>query len=119
MKAVVINHYGPPEVLEHTTLDRPAITDHELLVKVHATSVNPVECSLRQGKLRPFIRVKFPFVLGVDVFGEVEEVGAAVTKFKPGDKVYAFLRESRGGVYAEYAAVPEAWAGIAPQNLTP
>jgi NADPH:quinone reductase-like Zn-dependent oxidoreductase len=119
MKAIVINHYGPPEVLEHSTLDRPAITDQELLVKVHATSVNPVECSLRQGKLRPFIRVKFPFVLGVDVFGEVEEVGAAVTKFKPGDKVYAFLRESRGGAYAEYAAVPEAWAGIAPRNLTP
>ena len=96
----------------------PPITDHELLIKVFATSVNPVECALRQGKLRPFVRIKFPFVLGVDVFGEVEEVGSAVTRFKKGDKIYAFLRESRGGGYAEYAAVPEAWAALAPQNIS-
>jgi len=67
MNAVVINRYGPPDVLEYTTLARPDVTDHDLLIRVYATSVNPVECALRQGKLRPFVRVRFPFVLGVDL----------------------------------------------------
>jgi NADPH:quinone reductase-like Zn-dependent oxidoreductase len=118
MKAIVINRYGGPEVLEYTDVERPCIAEDEILVRVRATSVNPVECFIRSGRLRRFFRLKLPAILGVDVSGEVVEVGAAVQKFKAGDEVYAFIRESRGGAYAEYAAVPAAWAGRKPVNLS-
>jgi NADPH:quinone reductase-like Zn-dependent oxidoreductase len=118
MKAVVINRYGGPEVLEYVDVDRPRIAEDEILVRVRATSVNPVECAIRSGRLRIFFRLKLPTILGVDVSGEVAEVGAAIKKFKVGDEVYAFIRESRGGAYAEFAAVPATWAGRKPANLS-
>lgn len=114
---MVINRYGPPEVLEYATVETPTIRADELLVKVHATSVNPVECRIRSGQLRAIFRIKLPAILGVDVSGEVVAVGSSVQNFKVGDEVYAFIRESRGGAYAEYVAVPAIWVGRKPANL--
>lgn len=118
MQAIIINRYGGPEVLELATVDRPHIKENELLVKVQATSINPVECAMRRGQLKYLFRLKFPAILGVDVSGEVVEVGATVNNFKVGDAAYAFLRPNVSGAYAEYAAVPAAWTGIKPANLS-
>lgn len=118
MKAVVIRQYGPPEVLEYATVERPFPKENEVLVKAHASSVNPVDCAIRRGQLKRFIRLKLPAILGVDVSGEVVEVGAAVKNLKVGEEVYAFLRPHVSGAYAEYAAVPAAWAGSKPTNIS-
>ena len=117
MKAMLINKYGSPNVFEQKEVPVPKINDHELLVKVYGSSVNPVDCALRKGKLKSFIRLKLPTVLGVDVNGIVEKIGNNVTQFTLGDRVYAFLGLQRNGAYAEFVAIPESYAATIPSNL--
>jgi NADPH:quinone reductase-like Zn-dependent oxidoreductase len=117
LKAVVINRYGSPDVLENASLPRPSIGKNEILVRVRATSVNPVDCGTRSGRYRYVFLLSFPAVLGVDVAGEVVEAGGCVKCFRAGDMVYAYIREGRGA-YAEYAAFPASWAGRKPGNLS-
>jgi len=113
MKAIVQSEYGPPEVLKLTTVDRPIPQDHEVLVQVHAASVNAGDWHLMRGT--PFlIRVMFGGlrkpaikILGMDMAGQVEAVGQAVTQFQPGDAVFGDLSEWGFGAFAEYVAVPE------------
>jgi NADPH:quinone reductase-like Zn-dependent oxidoreductase len=121
MKAIVQSRYGPPEeVLELQEVEKPVVGDHEVLVKVHASSVNiadwifltgrPYPVRLMSGLLRPKCRIP-----GLDVAGRVEAVGKSVTRFKPGDEVYG---ESKGGAYAEYVSVSEELLVPKPANLT-
>lgn len=112
-----IYKYGGPEVFEWDEIPLPNIKDNELLVKVYGSSVNPVDCAIRQGNLKGVIRLELPTVLGVDVSGLVEKVGKHVTRFMVGDRVYAFQGLDRNGGYAEYAAVPESYAATIPVNL--
>ncbi|MBI3611191.1 MAG: NAD(P)-dependent alcohol dehydrogenase [Nitrospirae bacterium] len=117
MKAILYRRYGPPEVLEYGELPEPKITDRQLLVKVHAASVNPVDWKFRSGKPRiPFL--KLPRIPGLDIAGEAVRVGNAVSRFKTGDVVYGMLSAFSGGGCAEYAAVPDRNAAIKPRNLT-
>lgn len=118
MKAVVIQDYGSPEVLQSTEIATPTVKPDQLLVKVHATSVNPVDWKIRQGLLKFLTGKRFPMVLGFDLSGAVVEVGSSVTRFQPGDEIYARLKQFPGGAYAEYAAVPESLAARKPQNMT-
>lgn len=118
MKAAIINRYGGAEVLQYADVDLPRITQTQMLVKVHATSVNPVDWKIRTGQLQLITGYKFPIVLGFDVSGEVVEVGNGVTHFKPGDSVYARLDSLPGGAYAEYAAVSDSCACLKPNNMT-
>jgi NADPH:quinone reductase-like Zn-dependent oxidoreductase len=85
MKAVLINRYGSAEVLQYADVEKPQIKSDQLLVKVHATSVNPIDWKIRKGMLKILTGMKFPMILGFDVSGEVVEVGEKVTLFKPGD----------------------------------
>ena len=117
MKAMLIYRYGSPDVFEWEDIHVPQIKDNELLVKAYGSSVNPVDCAIRQGYLRLFIKLELPTVLGVDISGIVEKVGKKVTKFAVGDRVYAFLGLNRNGAYAEYVAVPESHAAAIPSNL--
>jgi NADPH:quinone reductase-like Zn-dependent oxidoreductase len=106
MKAIVQRRFGPPDVLELREVEKPAIGDGDVLVRVRASSVNPADWHVIRG--RPFLvrlagyglRTPKKPVPGSDVAGVVEAVGAAVTTFRPGDDVYGFGR----GAYAEYAA---------------
>ncbi len=82
MKAVIINRYGGAEVLEEAAVEKPQIRSNEALVKVCATSVNPIDWKNRSGLLKSLTRNKFPFILGFDVSGEVVEVGKSVTRFR-------------------------------------
>ncbi len=118
MKAAIINRYGGAEVLQYADVDLPRIAQTQMLVKVHATSVNPVDWKIRTGQLQLITGYKFPIVLGFDVSGEVMEVGNGVTHFKPGDLVYARLDSLPGGAYAEYAAVSDSCACLKAHNMT-
>ena len=102
MKAMVLTKFGGPENFEPQERDRPAPGANEVLVKVHATSVNPADAGVRSGMFGPM--VELPLVLGYDVAGTVEEVGAGVEGFAPGDEVYyaVELMDRRGGANAEY-----------------
>jgi NADPH:quinone reductase-like Zn-dependent oxidoreductase len=118
MKAIAIRGYGSADVLQYEDLPTPKIKSDQLLVKVHAASVNPVDWKIRQGMLQLITGYAFPKILGFDLSGEVVEVGSAVTLFKPGDLIYACLSVAFGGAYAEYAAVPEKVAAMKPANMT-
>ncbi|MEQ9367804.1 MAG: NAD(P)-dependent alcohol dehydrogenase [Coleofasciculus chthonoplastes F3-SA18-01] len=118
MKSVAINHYGGTDVLHLIDLPTPSIKTNEILVKVHATSVNPIDWKIRQGMLQLLTGYSFPMILGFDISGEVVEVGTAVTRFQPGDQIYACLDNLTGGAYAEYAVVSEPAACPKPEKLS-
>jgi NADPH:quinone reductase-like Zn-dependent oxidoreductase len=111
MKAAVHTRYGPPDVVRISELDKPAATDNEVLVKVHATTVNRTDSGLRAAK--PFINRFFTglrrprvTVLGNEFAGAVEAVGSSVTSFQVGDRVFGY-NGTRFGAHAEYLAMPE------------
>jgi NADPH:quinone reductase-like Zn-dependent oxidoreductase len=117
MKAVRIHAYGGPEVLTYEDVPLPAIAADDLLIRVHAAAINPVDWKIREGYLRGFIDYKLPIVLGWDVSGVVEAVGADVTTFKPGDEVYSRPNIERNGAYAEYIAVKASEVALKPQSI--
>ena len=118
MRAAVYRHYGGPEVLEVTEIDAPRPGAEELLVRVRAAGINPVDWKIRSGSLRPFASATFPMIPGCDLAGEVIEVGSGVTRFRPGDAVYAMLEPAAGGACGEVAAVPESAAAHLPETLS-
>jgi len=123
MKAAVHTRYGPPEVARISEVEKPAAKDNEVLVKVHATTVNRTDCGLRAAE--PFVNRFFTglirprvTVLGNEFAGEVEAVGSGVTSFEVGDKVFGF-NGSRFGAHAEYVAIPEDGSvATMPANVT-
>jgi NADPH:quinone reductase-like Zn-dependent oxidoreductase len=119
MKAITCSRYGPPDVLAFEDIDEPTVGDSEVLVRVRAASVNPRDWHFLRGLpyvMRPTgLRLPEHGVLGSDVAGQVEAVGRAVTRFRPGDEVYANVLE---GAFAEYASVPEDVLAAKPANLT-
>ena len=90
MKAIVIHEFGGPEVLKYEDAPRPEPKEDEVLIKVIAAGVNPVDASIRAGHMRRFTGEKLPLIPGMDVAGVVEKTGAKITKFKAGDAVYAY-----------------------------
>jgi len=118
MRAAVIDGYGGPDRFEIREVEKPSPGPGQLLVRVRAASVNPVDWKLRKGSLR-FVRpARFPLILGYDVAGEVEAIGAEVSHFAPGDPVYASTDNPHGGGYAEYVLVGEAATALKPASLT-
>src|SRR5260221_13215805 len=116
MKAIRIHQYGGPEVLAQVELQRPTPGPNEVLIKVHAASVNPFDWKARAGYVKEFFPLTFPATLGSDVSGTVEEVGPGAALFKRGDEVYASLGLEGGG-YAEYAVAKEAIVAEKPGTL--
>src|SRR5258706_12388922 len=116
MKAIRIHQYGGPEVLAQVEMPRPAPGANEVLIKVHAASVNPFDWKARAGYVKEFFPLTFPATLGSDVSGTVEEVGPGGVLFKQGDEVYASLGLEGGG-YAEYAVASEAIVASKPRTL--
>ena len=117
MKAIVIRGYGAAEVLQYEDVEKPKIQPEQLLVKVHASSVNPIDWKTRKGMLSILTGNKFPLILGFDVAGEVVEVGSQVTRFKVGDAIYGST-SFPGGAYAELAVVTESLAAPKPKNMS-
>src|SRR5205814_10649856 len=104
MKAVRIERYGNEEVVALAEVERPTPGDNELLVKVRAAAVNPVDWKIRDG-LGEMFGLKPPLILGCEVAGAVEAVGDHTKDFVVGDEVYGYLGAHSGG-YAEYVAAP-------------
>jgi NADPH:quinone reductase-like Zn-dependent oxidoreductase len=123
MKAAVNTRYGPPEVVRVSDVDKPTARDNELLVKVHATTVNRTDCGYRAAKpfiLRLFSGLLRPrvTVLGNEFAGEVEAVGSDVTSFEVGDRVFGYT-EGPFGAHAEYMTIREdGWLATMPANVT-
>lgn len=117
MKVIFYEKHGEADVLQYGEQPKPEVKKGELLVRVHATSVNQVDWKLRQGKIFPVAPFTSAIIPGRDVAGEVVETGEAVTKFKPGDKVFGMLDTALGGACAEFAILPEAVAVLMPKNL--
>jgi NADPH:quinone reductase-like Zn-dependent oxidoreductase len=123
MKAVTCKRYGSPDVLQIEVIETPAPQDDQVLVKVHAASVNAGDWHLLRGD--PFLvrlafglfRPKFS-VLGADIAGTVEAVGANAERFQPGDEVFGDISECGFGAFAEYACVPESVLVSKPENIS-
>src|SRR4030042_2719512 len=118
MKAAVIYQYGSPDVFRIEEFPKPVIRSNEVLIKVHAASINPVDWKQRQGWHRLFLKAHFPVVLGYDVSGVIEECDESVKKFKKGDEVYTRLTRRFGRAFAEYAAASESTVAKKPANIT-
>ncbi|MBZ5636336.1 MAG: NADP-dependent oxidoreductase [Acidobacteriia bacterium] len=117
MKAIRFHTYGTPDVLVYEDVPKPEPAAGEVLVKVYATSVNPIDWKIRAGHLRGFREYPLPFILGWDVSGVVESLGPEVTQWKPGDEVYGRPDIGRNGAYAEYIAVKETELARKPKRL--
>lgn len=115
MKAMVIREYGSADVFTYEEVEVPAIKPDELLVKVHAAGVNPIDWKIRKGMLKIISGNKFPMVLGFDLAGVVLQVGSQVSNFRVGDEIYGSVGLP-GGAYAEIAAVPEKVAAVKSTN---
>jgi len=117
MKAIRFHAHGGPEVLMYEDVPTPEPAAGEVLVKVHATSVNPIDWKVRAGHMKGFRDYPLPFILGWDVSGVVESCGSDVTQWKPGDEVYGRPDGARNGAYAEYIVVREGELARKPGKL--
>src|SRR6266481_549902 len=117
MKAIRIHNYGGPEVLKYEDAPRPQPQAGEVLVRVHAAGVNPIDWKVREGHMKDFWPHKFPLILGWDLSGMVEELGRGVSQFKIGDEVYSIPDPTRAGAYADYIVVRELELALKPNSL--
>jgi len=117
MKAIRIHNYGGPEVLKYEDAPRPKPQAGEVLIRVHAAGVNPIDWKVREGEMKDFWPHKFPLILGWDLSGVVEELGKGVSRFKIGDEVYGLPDPTRGGAYADYIVVRESELALKPDSL--
>jgi NADPH:quinone reductase-like Zn-dependent oxidoreductase len=118
MKAIRMHDYGGPEVLVYEEAPRPPVQPGDVLVRVHAAGVNPIDWKVRAGHTKDWLRHKLPLVPGWDLSGQIEEVGpAAAGHFNKGDEVFAMADVTRDGAYAEYIAVNAAAVARKPKSL--
>jgi alcohol dehydrogenase len=118
MKAFIIDRYGNNDVVRPGDLPEPEVRANDVLVEVHAASVNPVDIRIRNGKLKQVLPVRFPVAMGIDFAGVVTRVGSDVRRFKPGDEVYGQSDLERIGTFAEYVATNEHSVAHKPSSLT-
>jgi NADPH:quinone reductase-like Zn-dependent oxidoreductase len=124
MKAIVYTEYGPPDVLQLKELDKPTFKEDDVLVKVHAASVNAYDWHLLTADIF-LVRLMGGGLnkpkntrLGADIAGRVEAVGGNVKQFQPGDEVFGDIAGLGGGSFAEYVSVPESALALKPANLS-
>ena len=117
MQALQLKQYGGPDHVAFAELPRPTPGPGELLVRVHAVGLNPIDNLIPNGDFKPILKLRLPATLGSDLAGVVVEVGTGVTRFKVGDAVYASIFDTPYGSLAEFAVVPEQAAALKPANL--
>jgi NADPH:quinone reductase-like Zn-dependent oxidoreductase len=113
MKAIVVHQFGGPEVLKYEDTPRPEPKEDEILIRTMAAGVNPVDAFIRAGR---YGNGNLPYIPGMEVAGVVEKTGAKITKFKPGDQVYAHLGFKDGG-YAEFSVAKENEVATKPKTI--
>ncbi len=120
MKASYFEEFGELDEIKTGTLKRPEPGEGEILVRVKAAGVNPVDAAVARGMLNDVIPAEFPAVPGWDMAGVVEECGYAARRFKKGDEVYAYARRPtvQHGTFAEYVSIPESYVAKRPQQIS-
>src|SRR4051794_19377636 len=121
MRAIAVNEWGGRDKLELLDdLEPPPVAPDSVLLRVRAAGLNPVDTKIRKGRMAGAFPVHFPVILGWDAAGIVEEVGPAVTWFKPGDAAYGYCRRQdlQYGTYAEFVSVPEGYLAHMPEELS-
>jgi NADPH:quinone reductase-like Zn-dependent oxidoreductase len=116
MKAFVIDAYR--QTMHEAEVATPSVGDHDVLVRVHAASVNQLDAGIRDGTFRQILPYRLPLILGNDLAGVVVEVGAKVDRFTPGDEVYGRPDKNRIGTFAEFIAVDERDLAAKPASIT-
>ncbi|MEF9956163.1 MAG: NADP-dependent oxidoreductase [Acinetobacter sp.] len=116
MKAIYIERYGNIDGVQIGELPKPALQPDDVLIHIHAASINPLDLRVLEGEFKAILPVKFPFILGNDLAGVVVEVGSQIKKFKIGDEVYA--KTDQTGAFAEYAVVKASTLSLKPKNLS-
>ena len=117
MRAVRIHNYGGPEVLKFEDAPQPQPENGDLLIRVQAASVNPIDWKVREGRFKDVIHHTLPFIPGWDFSGIVEALGPNTNKFKQGDEVFARPDIARNGAYADYIVVKESEVAFKPRSL--
>lgn len=117
MKAVRIHQYGGPEVLKFEDAPRPQPAAGELLIRIHAAAVNPVDWKIREGHLKERVAYSLPLILGWDLSGTVEATGPGATRLQKGDDVFTRPDIARNGAYAEYIVVRESEVAHKPKSI--
>lgn len=119
MRAMAIERFGEPETLELTDISRPVPSRGEILVRVVAAGVNPIDRLICKGRFAETVPHAFPLIPGFELAGVVEELGEGATRFRKGDRVWAMVRHKtiQSGCYADYVAVPEALVAMMPAKL--
>lgn len=118
MKAYIVDAFKKNAPLRLGEVPEPEVGHNDVLVKVHAVSLNVLDSKLRDGEFRPILPYKPPFIAGHDVAGTIVRAGAGVRKFKVGDEVYSRPRDGRTGTFAQYIAIDEADVALKPRNLS-
>ena len=118
MKAFILDSYGSNDKVRFGEMPEPQLRDGDVLVQIHAASVNPVDAKIRDGKFKLILKHRLPFILGNDLAGVVVRVGPKVRAFKPGDEVYACADQDRIGSFAELIAIKESHLAIKPKTLS-
>jgi NADPH:quinone reductase-like Zn-dependent oxidoreductase len=118
MKAFIVDRYGNNDGVRAGEMPDPEVRDDDVLVQIHAASVNPLDLKIRGGSLKLILPYRLPFVLGNDLAGVVVRVGSRVQRFKRGDEVYARPDQDRIGAFAEFISIKEDAVASKPKELT-
>ncbi|WP_284452867.1 NADP-dependent oxidoreductase [Parachlamydia acanthamoebae] len=120
MKAIIVERFGGAERLKFGEFPKPQLQEHEILVEIQCTSVNPVDWKIREGLLSKVFPTRFPYIPGWDASGIVVECGAKTKKFKKGDRIFSYCRKSEvhEGTYAEYISIEEKHVALMPSSLS-
>lgn len=118
MKAAIINQFGKSDVFEIKDIEIPIIKPDQVLIKVKAVSLNPIDWKQRKGNHKYVLGSPFPIILGYDVSGEVVEVGKEIKSFKKGDLVFGVLDNKYGGALAEFAVGHEKCFSLKPKEIS-
>ncbi|MHA8064683.1 NADP-dependent oxidoreductase [Aquirufa aurantiipilula] len=118
MKAYTINKYGKEEKFLQSEIPQPTAKDHEVLIQIHATSINPLDFKLKNGEFKLFMPYRFPLILGHDLAGTIVEIGSKVSRFNIGDEVYSRPSDYHIGTFAEYIAVNENDIALKPKGIS-
>ncbi|HZS08187.1 MAG TPA: NADP-dependent oxidoreductase [Blastocatellia bacterium] len=117
MKAVRVHSYGGPEVLAYEDAPRPEPKPGEVLIRIAATAVNPVDWKIREGEMKDWLQLPLPLIPGAEFSGVVEEVGAGVSRLKQGDEIYGYTSLMHCSAYAEHIAAKESEVALKPSSL--
>lgn len=118
MKAYIINRYNKEDKLQLAEVPQPKAKDHEVIIQIHASSINPLDFKLKHGEFKLFMPYQFPLILGHDFAGTITEIGPKVSLFKVGDEVFGRPADFHIGTFAEYISVHENDIALKPKDIS-